>query len=193
MSSAQARPPAVDATAGARAARLLGWPGVALPPMMLFGVRVLPVVVLDDDAHRARQAVGDGPQLDGDTLAVWEWPESAAHVPPSVVSVSGLLILNPDPAGRRWRAALARARNVRGFGPAAVLSAVDTADEVPRLEHAFHGIGLVAAGADCDALVPAASGRAPRARRRTADRWVEELLYAAAIDAGHLQTGADTP
>ena len=65
--------------------------------------------------------------------------------------------------------------------------------EVGRLEHAFHGIGLVTADAAVDALVPAASGRAPRARRRTADRWVEELLYAAAIDAGHLQTGADTP
>ena len=42
-------------------------------------------------------------------------------------------------------------------------------------------------------MVAAAPGRAPRARRRTADRWVEEKLYAAAITAGHLPTGDDTP
>ena len=132
MSSAQARPPAVDATAGARAARLLGWPGVVLAPMTVFGVRVLPVVVLDANAHRARHTCGDGPQLDGDTLAVWEWPESTGHAPPSVVGLSGLLIPNPNPAGRGWRAALSRARSVRGFGPAAVLTADEHAAEVCR-------------------------------------------------------------
>ncbi len=64
MSTDQARPSAVDAAAGARAARLLGWAGVVLPPMTLFGVGVLPAVVLNVDAHEARQAAGDGPQLD---------------------------------------------------------------------------------------------------------------------------------
>jgi hypothetical protein len=63
----------------------------------------------------------------------------------------------------------------------------------PGVEHAFHGIGLVTADADVDTLVPAAPRRAPRARRRTADRWAEELLYAAALTAGHLPAGNDTP
>jgi hypothetical protein len=191
VSTRRARPPAIDAAAGVRAARLLGWPGVVLAPMTVFGVRVLPVVVLDANAHRARHTCGDGPQLDGDTLAVWEWPESGAHAPPSVVAVSGLLIPNADPTGQ-GRAALGRARRVRGFRPAAVFTAHGAVDEVCRLEHAFHGIGLVTT-TDADDVVAAAPGRAPRARRRTADRWVEELLYATAIDAGHLPAGDNTP
>jgi len=81
---------------------------------------------------------------------------------------------------------------VRGFGPAAVLTAYRTVDEVGRLEHAFHGIGLVTADADADQVVAAGPGRAQRTRRRTADRWVEELLYTAAISAGHLPTDDDT-
>ena len=89
VSTDEVRPPAIDATAGARAAQQLGWAGVVLPPMTLFGVRVLSAVVLDADAHRARQASGDGPQLDPDTLAVWEWPQSRGHAPVSVVSLSG--------------------------------------------------------------------------------------------------------
>ena len=99
MSIDRARPPAVDAAAGTRAARLLGWPGVVLAAMPLFGVRVLPVVVLDLDAHQARQATGNGPQFDADTLVVWEWPESTGQAPPPVVAVSGLLISNPNPDG----------------------------------------------------------------------------------------------
>ena len=99
MSTRRARPPAVDAAAGTRAARLLGWPGVVLAAMPLFGVRVLPVVVLDLDAHQARQATGNGPQFDADTLAVWEWPESTGQAPPPVVAVSGPLISNPNPDG----------------------------------------------------------------------------------------------
>ena len=105
--------------------------------------------------------------------------------------LSGLLIPNPNPAGRGWRPALSRARIVRGFGPAAVLTADEHAAEVCRLEHAFHGIGLVTT-TDADDVVAAAPGRAPRAWRRTADRWVE-LLYATAIDAGHLPAGDNTP
>jgi len=62
---------------------------VALAPVTVFGCRVWPVVVLDEAAHRARQASGDGPQLDPDTLAVWEWPQSRGHAPVSVVSLSG--------------------------------------------------------------------------------------------------------
>ncbi len=58
MSTRRARPPAIDAAAGVRAARLLGWPGVVLAPIWLFGVCVLPVVVLDVDANRARRRPG---------------------------------------------------------------------------------------------------------------------------------------
>lgn len=54
-------------------------------------------------------------------------------------------------------------------------------DEECRLEHALHGIGLVITKPGAAGLVVSAeSGRCARARRRTADRWVEELLYRAA-------------
>lgn len=75
MSSNPTRGPAcLDPGPGTRAARMLGWPGGVLPVMTLFGCRVSPVVVLDRAAHRARRASGDDPQLDADTLTVWEWP-----------------------------------------------------------------------------------------------------------------------
>ena len=138
------------------------------------------------------QRTGDGPQLDVDTLAVWEWPESTGHALPSVVALSGLPIPDPNPAGRGWRAAWSRARSVRGFGPAAVLITDEHPDEVCRLEHAFHGIGLITT-AEAGEMLAAAPGRGPRARRRTADRWVEELLYAASLTASRLRTGDDTP
>ncbi|MGH3614184.1 MAG: hypothetical protein ACRDRK_16635 [Pseudonocardia sp.] len=109
-----------------------------------------------------------------------------------MVALSGLLIPNPDPAGREWRAALSRARSVRGFGAAAVLTIDGYADEVCLLEHAFHGVGLITT-AEAGEVVAAAPGRAPRARRRTADRWGEELLYAAALTGGRFRTGDDTP
>ncbi|MGI9000485.1 MAG: hypothetical protein ACR2GH_02340 [Pseudonocardia sp.] len=56
---------------------------MALPETTLFGCRLVAVVALDLDAHRARQASGEGPQRDADTLAVWEWPEAAGYVPPT--------------------------------------------------------------------------------------------------------------
>lgn len=100
MSIDRARPPAVDAAAG----------GAWHAPARL-ARRCAPA----DDAIRSagaargrarrrrapgpRQAVGDGPQLDADTLAVWEWPEPIGYAPPSVVGLSGLLIPNPNPAG----------------------------------------------------------------------------------------------
>lgn len=189
MNSGPARSPARrDGAVGDRAARLLGWPGIALPGMTLLGCRVLPVVVLDPVAHAVRAESGDGPQLDGDTLAVWEWPESVGGAPASVVTVSGLLVPARGRCRRAWRSALTRARSLRGFAPAAILAVPEVvADEVCWLEHALHGIGLVPTDLDPSTpLVHAAPGRAPRARRRTADRWIEEQLYSAALAAGVL-------
>ncbi len=183
---------ALDRAAVAEAVRLLGWPGVALPETTLFGCRLVAVVALDLDAYRARQASGDGPQRDADTLAVWEWPESAGHVPRPALRLSGALFL----ARRGWRRALGDATRWRGFGPAAVLvPAAALADEVCRWEFALHGVGAVPATgpADTDAgqpadsagpVVPAEPGRRVPARRRTADRWIEETLYQNALDLG---------
>ena len=173
-----------------RAAGVLGWPGVVLPELTVFGCRFLPVVVLDVAVHEVRRRDGDGPRLDGDVLAMWEWPESPG--PASVARLSGGLF----GMGRRFPAAVSQAREWRPFGPAAVLAPpVVVAEEVNRWECALHGVGLVSAGPGGDPAsnrcpevghVPAEAGRRAPARRRTADRWVEERLYALALDTGVL-------
>lgn len=86
----------------------------------------------------------------------------------------------------------------RGFGPAAVLGATaDPPNELVQLEAALNGIGLLAAdptttsvepeplqhGAVTQLLATEAGRRAP-ARRRVADRWLEEILYRAALENG---------
>jgi hypothetical protein len=73
-------------------------------------------------------------------------------------------------------------------------------DEVCRWECALHGVGLAGVRlittndmeevtaaevtAEVDAVVPAEPGRAAPARRRVADRWLEETLYGLALDTG---------
>ena len=172
--------------AAERAAGLLGWPGVVLPEVTVFGCRFLPVVALEVPVHEARQRDGDGPQLDGDVLSMWEWPESPGPAP--VVRLSGGLFR----VRHRFPATVSQAREWRPFGPAAVLaSPVAVVEEVNRWECALHGVGLVSAepiSADRAEVehVPAEAGRRGRARRRTADRWIEETLYALALDAGVL-------
>lgn len=168
------------------AALLLGWAGTVLPPITLFGSRLVPVVALDVVVHRARQRSGDGPELDSDTLAVWEWPETAAPAP--AVRLAGALFRTEDGSARGFGRALGEARRWRPFGPAAVLAPPDLLDEeVSRWNCALHGVGLVPGFLDqpidgAGGFVPAEAGRRAPARRRTADRWIEEILYAAALD-----------
>jgi hypothetical protein len=176
--------------AAQRAAGVLEWPGVVLPEVTVFGCRFLPVAVLDVAVHEVRQCGGDGPQLDGDVLAMWEWPDSPGPAP--AVRLSGGLFRMRG----RFPAAVSQAREWRPFGPAAVLAPpAVVAEQVNRWECALHGVGLVSAkpagdpiSASCAQVehVPAEAGRRAPARRRTADRWIEETLYALALDAGAL-------
>lgn len=219
------------------AVRLLGWPGVALPAVSLLDCRVHPVVVLDLPAHHARQATGQGPELDDDTLTIWEWPEYAGRAPRPALHLSGMVIR----ARAGWAQGVRDAMRWRGFGPAAVLdtavldtAVLDTAvldvagddqsptvrataagdarpdlldgpvGEVARLEAAMDGIGLVTVGALPGPTAPSGGdpardeaagapgvgrvllapepGRRAPARRRVADRWLEEVLYRQALE-----------
>lgn len=164
------------------AAAALGWVGVVLPAVAVFGCRLQPVVGLDVDVHRSRESTGDGPQLDSDTLTVWEWPESNAPAP--AVRLEGALFS----AHNSFRRALGDARRWRSFGPSAVFAPGPmVADQVCRWDCALHGIGLVPdkrAAAASGHVVRAEQGRQAPARRRTADRWIEESLYAHALDTG---------
>lgn len=154
----------------------LGWPGVLVPRMKVFGVLADVVVRVDRAAHTARRARGLGPELDRDVLATWEWPESALVRAPEVVSLVGALGV-----GSTWRRALATAVRLDGFCATAI--AVDDADEECRLECGYLGVGLVVDGRLVDR---GRTGRSPEARRRTLDRWVEELVYERLIADGSL-------
>ena len=159
-----------------------GWSGTVLPEIRLLGCLLVPVVETDVEAHRSRRRDGDGPEYDGDTLTVWEWPQSPA--PASAVRLSGVVFA----ARRGFGRALRDARRWRAFGPSAVLAPAALAtDQVCRWDCALHGVGLAGwdegPGITGDVVAPEA-GRAAPARRRTIDRWIEERLYAVAIDTG---------
>lgn len=162
----------------------LGWDGVTLPELSLFGCRLVPVVVVIDEIHRVRHRDGDGPELDSDTLTLWEWPQSTAPAP--AVRLSGALF----PSGRGFRRALTDARRWRPFGPSAVVApAPVVADQVSRWECALDGVGLAPAEpgpATVLDVVSAEGGRRAPARRRTIDRWIEESLYAHVLAVGLL-------
>lgn len=160
-----------------RAVDQLGWSGVALPPSRVLGNLVIGVVEIDLEAHRVRARDGAGAELDGDTLAIWEWPESRS--PDSVVRLCGVLV----PMMRSFGQALAVARGWRAFGPSSVLvpDSVIT-DEVCRWECDLHGVGLI--GMTGPQMVPAQRGRLATSRRRAMDRWLEEQFYDIAISAG---------
>lgn len=159
----------------ARAAELLAWTGVALPELTLFGCRVLPVIELYEDVHRAREASGDGPQRDRQTLETWEWPQAAGRAPAAPLRLVGMLV-----RASMWRRGLATASAWRGFGPAAVITTTsEPVTELCRMEFELRGVGLVATTATAQPMlvIAAATGRQPPARRRVLDRWVEETLY----------------
>ncbi|MEO6082857.1 MAG: hypothetical protein ABIQ18_07105 [Umezawaea sp.] len=149
---------------------VLGWSGTVVPRLNVLGVCVDPVVRVDHDAHARRRV---GPVLDRDVLATWEWPEAVRE--PEVVRLVGVLA-----GGGHWRRALGDAVRLSGFCPVAVVG-VD--DERCRLECAYAGVGLVVDGR---VVVPAREARAVGARRRTLDRWVEELVYQRLITDGVL-------
>ena len=196
------------------AVRALDWSGHLLPDVLLLGTRAAMVVGVDRDAHARRATAGCGPVLDYDTLAIWEWPESAGRCPPSPVRLAGVLAVaqrsaepaepawsaepaggragaraGGRPAGRSVRRAVGVARRWTGFGPAAVLLPAGVDPPSCRLECGYAGVGVVALGAGDEParlLQPGRAGRAERSRRRTLDRWVEEQLYRRLLDSGTL-------
>ncbi|MCI2423090.1 hypothetical protein MOQ72_37300 [Saccharopolyspora sp. K220] len=150
----------------------LGWRGHVLAGVSILSVPVDAVVAIDYRAHRARRSSGQPPVFDLDTVTLWEWPEWSGPRAPEVVRLVGVLS-----TARDWRRALTGAARLRGFGPAAI--AVDHApSEECRLECSLRGVGVVVtSGGTTRCAVAAAEGRAPQARRRPLDRWVEECLY----------------
>lgn len=172
----------------ARAAELLGWGLGVLAETTLLGRRVIPVVKVHPDAHRLRLTRGARPEFDPDVLAMWEWPQCAATAPPSPLGLVGVIVhARSRPVSR----AVAHAREWRGFGAAAVLPPKSLITDAVRFECDVAGVGLLTVPTappqsdpwpEPGLVIPAVASRRPPSRRRTADRWIEEVLYAQAQD-----------
>ncbi|MEU5690326.1 hypothetical protein [Actinosynnema sp. NPDC020468] len=154
----------------------LGWAGVLVPGVRLFGVTADVVARVDARAHARRS----GPVLDRDVLATWEWPEARRE--PEVVRLVGALCAN-----RSWRRARTEAVRLGGFCATAVVLA--DAPEECLLECAYAGVGVVVGG---EVLVTPRPGRVDGARRRTLDRWVEEVVYERLLTLGLAPAASST-
>jgi len=148
------------------AAVLMGWAGVVLPELTIFGSRVLPVVVPDPAVHQARQHSGDTPESDSDTLTVWECPEAVAPAP--AVRLAGALFPVREGTVRGFGRVVGEARRWRPSGPAAVLAPPAVLDDgVSGWECALHGVGLApTSSVPAGEVVRAEPGRRAPARRR---------------------------
>lgn len=164
----------------------LEWTGVILAPVSLFGCQFAPVVTLDPVVHRDRVRSDQGPQLDEDILAMWAWPQSPA--PHSPVHLVGALFV----IGRSWRRGLRQAQRWSAFSPTALIDRTGTASSDPwcRWECELAGVGLVETTGDEPRLVVPDAHQPPRPDHVTADRWVQECLYDAALRTGALPPDA---
>jgi hypothetical protein len=149
---------------------VLGWDGVLVPGFRVLGVEVDAVVAIDHDAHEQRS----GPVLDHDVLAMWEWPESSPE--PEVVKLVGVFS-----GHEQWRKGLKAVARLGGFCAGAIIG---DDDERCRLECAYFGVSIV--DREGGVIQHGRPGRSPRARRRTLDRWVEELVYERLLADGTL-------
>ncbi len=170
-------PAGIDELAVAAAATL-GWSGVVLPEMTLFGRRVCLVAELKADVHAERICLGQDPVTDRASVSTWAWPELRGRVPEPAVTVVGAIAV-----ARHWRTGLANAVPFLRYGDAAMVlptSAVLTHDYLanclPRAR--AYGVGVVSAepGGQVDLDLPARQDRAD-AEVDALYRWVSELAY----------------
>lgn len=165
----------------------LGWHGVALPPMVLFGRRVVVVAEIERAEHDQRRATGWAPVDDRVTVSTWEWPEMAHLVPPPAVRLKGILA----PA-RHWRTGLTAAVPFTGLCPTGLLLPADIGRDAACLRRADRfGVGVVAAAglSDVDPTAvdvlqaPRPGVAVPNRVAAAGSRWVHEVAYAQLLAA----------
>jgi hypothetical protein len=159
------------------AVKALGWAGHAVGRTKILGVWVYPVVSVSGEAHQRRALAGQGPVLDLDVLETWDWPETGPQRLPEVVRLRGVLSVRGS-----WRQAFSEVTRLRGFCADAIIVKADQLTKIERdrceLECSFADTALVYHSADStNVRLPGRGGRSSGARRRTLDRWVEELIY----------------
>jgi hypothetical protein len=158
----------------------LGWGGVALPPMVLLGRRVVVVANLIDEVHERRISSGWGPVTDRVSVSTWDWPEMQHLAPPPAVQLSGVIA----PA-RHWRTGLTGAAPFAGLCATALLLPAHIARNVECLTHAeYYGpTVLAAAGPDdvdpeaVDVVYAGCPGPVATRRPAATGQWVHELVY----------------
>lgn len=161
------------------AADILGWKGVVVPGLRVFGDVITVVAALDDDVHADRTRSGWGPVTDRTAVAMWSWPEHAETRPESAVRVVGVIA-----SGGRWQRTVRLAASYGGFGSTALItSSARKPTQQCLLNAQFHGVGVVWRSPDGDMRI-ASQGRVgplPTARPTVISRWFEEVVYEAAL------------
>ncbi|PRX47805.1 hypothetical protein B0I33_105388 [Prauserella shujinwangii] len=181
--------PASEEQLAREAAAQLGWDGVVLPRMTLFGRRVFVVARLRTEAHAERIAMGVAPVTDRATVSTWTWPELAATAPAAAAEIVGVLAV-----ARHWRTGMASTVPFARYGDAAMVlpaSATMSHDYVDNCLPRARIYGLAVVSADEDAVVNldlAGRGERMTVGEDAVSRWVNEMVYeqllAAEVPAG---------
>ncbi|OLT40593.1 hypothetical protein BJF85_05350 [Saccharomonospora sp. CUA-673] len=100
----------------ADAAATLGWRGLVLPQLTMFGRRVYVVAKLRPAAHAERIALGQDPVTDRAQVSTWTWPEMADTAPQPAADIVGVLAV-----ARHWRTGLAATVPFSRYGEAAMV------------------------------------------------------------------------
>jgi len=155
----------------------LGWPGILVKGLTLFGSRVSVLAQLDEAAHALRLRTNTPPVTDRSSVALWEWPELPA--PPSAVKLSAVLA-----AGSRWQQGMKVVSGFAGFSSTVLVLPRDQPTPSPCLV-AAERYGVWVVRADSAETVVEHRGRVGpvvTARPTTVTRWTEELVYARLIE-----------
>jgi hypothetical protein len=117
------------------------------------------------------------------SVALWEWPEHQAAMPPAAVALRGVVA-----RGTRWQRALAAAGGFVGFCSTAIVveQSRDPNEHCLVTAH-LYGVAVLRMTPNKGVPVlvqPGREGPVDTARPSTLSRWVEELVYAQLIDDG---------
>lgn len=168
--SATVTPPADSAefTQILKAAR---WPGVALPPTMIFGSVVIPVVSYTGARRRVER--GEGPVLDLETVGIWEtFPTPST--PPSPLRITGSIA-----TAKARASAVRQVTSLSGLGAGMVISRRHL-KPIFLLDADASGVwivGISPAEPDARVWVTGRVGAVATARRVPLTRLIEEALF----------------
>ncbi|RJQ73260.1 hypothetical protein D5S17_24990 [Pseudonocardiaceae bacterium YIM PH 21723] len=175
----KAQLPAAPETLAVRACELLGWSGVPLGPITLFGRTVVIAAELLTEAHAARLCFGMAPVTDRTSVATWSWPEMAEFAPPRAVRITGVLALSPH-----WRTALISAVPFARFAKTAMVLPDTMLGSDDYLANCLirarqYGVSVVTADTDgfVDLALPGREEPVAPLPSDSAVRWAHEVVY----------------